>query len=79
MKRDIHAVSVKEGKFLYRLAKRSTIGGCIVEIGSWKGYSTIQLAKGSLAGYKKTVYAIDPHTGSDVHHQMYGEVDTFEE
>jgi predicted O-methyltransferase YrrM len=25
------------------------------------------------------VYAIDPHTGSEVHHQMYGEVDTFAE
>ena len=79
MKRDIHAVSVKEGKFLFRLARDTTIGGCIVEVGSWKGYSTIQLAKGAKAGPDKIIYAIDPHTGSDVHHQMYGEVSTLDE
>lgn len=74
--KDMHSVSVKEGKLLYKLAKESK--GIIVEIGSWKGYSTIWLAKGSMSGGNKKVYAIDPHTGSDIHKQMYGSVNTYE-
>jgi hypothetical protein len=73
--KDVHSISVKEGNLLYKLAKQSD--GAIVEIGSWKGYSTIWLAKGSLAGNKNKVYAIDPHTGAAIHKQMYGTVDTF--
>lgn len=73
--KDVHSISIKEGNLLYQLAKFST--GAIVEIGSWKGYSTIWLARGSLAGNKSKVYAIDPHTGAAIHKQMYGEVDTF--
>lgn len=50
-----------EGELLYQLAKKSK--GNIVEIGSWKGRSTIWLAKGMLASKKKFrfVYAVDPH------------------
>jgi predicted O-methyltransferase YrrM len=53
--------SEAEGLFLYRTAQRCPGKGTIVEIGSWKGKSTIFLALGSLAGARTTVYAIDPH------------------
>jgi len=52
-----------EGEFLYSVAKNCKGKGVIVEIGSWKGKSTIWLAKGSKAGNEVKVYAIDPHTG----------------
>jgi len=38
-----------------------------VEIGSWKGKSTIWLAKGAKAGSQNEVFAIDPHQGSKAH------------
>jgi len=69
----------KEGLFLYEIAKRVRPPSVIVEIGSWKGKSTICLAKGSEAGYKAAVCAIDPHTGSPEHHQKFGKVNTFHE
>ncbi|MFL6067836.1 MAG: class I SAM-dependent methyltransferase [Gaiellaceae bacterium] len=52
-----------EGPLLYELARRCTGRGVIVEIGSWKGKSTIWLARGARAGSGVHVYAIDPHTG----------------
>ena len=53
----------------------------VVEIGSWKGRSTIALAqavrdRGHPLG---RVVAIDPHTGSREHHERFGAVDTFDE
>jgi len=63
-----------EGKLLYRLAKRCTGRGVIVEIGSWKGKSTIWLASGSRAASRSKVHSIDPHTGSPQHHDMFGKV-----
>ncbi len=52
----------KEGEFLYNIAKDCKgKKGAIVEIGSWKGKSTICLGKGSKAGNKVKIYAIDPH------------------
>jgi len=54
-------ISEKEAKCLYELAK--SCGGDIVEIGSWKGKSTVCLALGSKAGSKGKVFAIDPHEG----------------
>jgi len=60
------------------LAKRCRAPGVIVEIGSWKGRSTICLASGSLAGNGVPVYAVDPHTGSSEHHRHFGEVWTLE-
>jgi len=50
-----------EGELLYQLAKKSK--GNVVEIGSWKGRSTIWLAKGVVASKKKFrfVFAVDPH------------------
>jgi len=69
----------EEGKLLYKLAKSCTGKGVIVEIGSYKGRSTIWLAEGSKAGNRVKVYAIDPHTGSTEHRRMYGKVWTFPE
>jgi len=57
-------LSDSEGMTLYRLAKKCNGTGAIVEIGSWKGRSTIWIAFGSKDGPKKKVVAIDPHTGS---------------
>lgn len=54
----------KEGQFLYKIAKQCSGRGVIVEIGSWKGKSTIWLGKGSKNGNNVKIYAIDPHTGS---------------
>lgn len=51
----------------------------IVEIGSWKGKSTVWLAKGSKDGKGIKIYAIDPHKGSSEHRKWYGKVWTFEE
>lgn len=51
----------EEAEALYELAKRVTGRGAIVEIGSWKGRSTICLARGSKEGSGARVYAIDPH------------------
>lgn len=52
-----------EGRLLYRLAKRCTGEGAIVEIGSWKGKSTIWLGHGSRAGCGQKIHAVDPHAG----------------
>lgn len=68
-------LSVKEGRMLYELAAESQHP--IVEVGSWKGRSTGFLALGSKAGLGVPVYAVDPHTGSAEHRQMFGEVNTF--
>lgn len=58
----------REAVLLYALASRCCGRGCIVEIGSWKGKSTVCLAKGAEAGSRLKVYAIDPHVGSAEHH-----------
>jgi predicted O-methyltransferase YrrM len=52
----------REGRLLYDLARRCTGRGVIVEIGSWKGKSTIWMASGSRRGAGVKVHAIDPHT-----------------
>jgi predicted O-methyltransferase YrrM len=51
----------EEGKALYELARGCTGAGVIVEIGSWKGKSTICLGLGSRAGSAVPVFAVDPH------------------
>lgn len=56
----------REGWLLYQLAKM-TREGCIVEIGSWQGKSTVWLGLGTLEAFRRKVYAIDPHTGSEEH------------
>jgi len=70
----------EEGELLYNLAQNCTGKGVIVEIGSWKGRSTIWLAKGSKGGSRVKVYAIDPHTGSSEHRKSAdARIWTFEE
>lgn len=51
----------EEGEALYELARACTGKGAIVEIGSWKGKSTVCLGLGSEAGASVPVYAVDPH------------------
>jgi predicted O-methyltransferase YrrM len=53
-------ISVEEAHLLYDLA-RDAKDGCIVEIGAYRGRSTVALALGSKAGCTLPVYAIDPH------------------
>jgi predicted O-methyltransferase YrrM len=54
-------LSDEEGEALYELAKECTGKGVIVEIGSWKGKSTICLGRGSRAGRGVRIFAVDPH------------------
>ena len=56
-----------EGRLLYELARRADPRGGIVEIGSWKGRSTIWLAAGAKAGRGARVAAVDPHEGTSLH------------
>lgn len=72
-------LTVEEGELLYRLARACTGKGAIVEIGSFKGKSTIWLAKGALAGAGAKVVAIDPHTGSAEHRRGEQPVWTYDE
>jgi MMP 1-O-methyltransferase len=51
----------EEGEALYEFARACTGNGVIVEIGSWKGKSTVCLALGSKAGACVPIYAVDPH------------------
>ena len=54
-------LSDEEGEALYELARACTGKGVIVEIGSWKGKSTICLGLGSRAGRGVRIFAVDPH------------------
>ena len=51
----------EEGEALYELARACRGDGVIVEIGSWKGKSTVCLGRGSQDGAGVPVYAVDPH------------------
>jgi MMP 1-O-methyltransferase len=51
----------EEGEALYELARACSGRGVIVELGSWKGKSTVCLGLGSRAGASVPVYAVDPH------------------
>jgi predicted O-methyltransferase YrrM len=56
-------LSDAQGRALYAAAAAATNRGAIVEIGSWKGRSTVWLAHGArLAGSR--VHAVDPHVNS---------------
>jgi len=68
-----------EGIFLYQIAKKVSPQNTIVEIGSWKGKSTICLGKGTQDGNKAKIYAVDPHIGSSEHRKMFGNADTYQE
>jgi len=69
-------LSDREGNTLHDLAKKGEGWGSIVEIGSWKGKSTIWIAKA--ISKNVSFYAIDPHIGSS-EHQTEGPIWTFEE
>jgi predicted O-methyltransferase YrrM len=56
-------LSRREIVFLYQTAKQA-VGGAIVEIGSYKGRSTVCLALGSSDGHRVAVHAVDPHVSS---------------
>lgn len=55
-------ISFEAAVLLYDLAKQVT-DGCIVEVGSYRGRSTVALGRGSLDGNRVPVYAIEPHEG----------------
>ncbi len=76
--KDVYSCSEKEGRLLYKLAQQCMGKGVIVEIGSWKGYSTIWLASGSKAGNKVPVYAVDTFEGDKLHYS-HGESETYRE
>jgi len=52
--------SFEEASLLYRLATEVR-HGCIVEVGSYRGRSSVALGRGSLDGHRVPVFAIDPH------------------
>ncbi|HXG53408.1 MAG TPA: class I SAM-dependent methyltransferase [candidate division Zixibacteria bacterium] len=51
----------REGLYLYRLARATAGLGVVVEIGSYKGKSTVWLAKAREAARGEEVCAVDPH------------------
>jgi predicted O-methyltransferase YrrM len=53
-----------EGELLFRLAAACPPGLAVVEIGSWKGKSTVWLAAGVRQSAGTLVFAIDPHEQS---------------
>lgn len=67
-----------ETVLLYELARKADPKGVIVEIGSWKGKSSVCMAKGAEAGTKVKIYAIDPHIGSEEHQAGGKKVWTFD-
>ncbi len=52
--------SLDEGRLLYELA-REVVDGCIVEIGAYRGRSTVALGRGSLDGHRAPVFVVEPH------------------
>jgi len=50
-----------EVKCLYERAQEASGQGVIVEIGSYRGLSTVALARGSMKGPRIPVFAVDPH------------------
>lgn len=56
-------LSDREAILLHLLAQEKRTAGEVVEIGSYKGKSTVALALGLIAGGQGRVYAVDPHLG----------------
>jgi predicted O-methyltransferase YrrM len=52
--------SFEEAKLLYELA-REVREGCIVEVGAYRGRTTVALGRGSLDGHRVPVFSIEPH------------------
>jgi MMP 1-O-methyltransferase len=55
-------LTLAEVDCLYQLGQFNQCAGVIVEIGSWKGKSTVALGRGAAKAHGEKVYAIDPHT-----------------
>ena len=53
-------LSPEGATLLYSLA-RDVTEGCIVEVGSFRGRSTVALARGTEDGHGARVYAVEPH------------------
>lgn len=53
-------INFEEGLLLYELAKQAK-GECIVEVGAYRGRSSVMLGRGSLDGSHLPVYTIEPH------------------
>jgi len=66
-----------EAVMLFEVAK--SCKGIIVEIGSWKGKSTVCLALGSKEGNNAKVYAVDPHINTPCHKNYSKGEGTFSE
>jgi predicted O-methyltransferase YrrM len=66
-------LSQREGSYLYSLARQYTHLGCIVEIGSFKGKSTVFLAKGCESVAAGHVFAVDPHTPDGINEAAFRE------
>lgn len=54
-------LTLDEAALLYTLAADISRDQCIIEVGSYRGRSTVALALGVRAGATAPVYAIDPH------------------
>jgi hypothetical protein len=54
-------IASDEARALWQLASEVPAGFQIVELGSFRGRSTLALAYGSYAGQRNRVYAVDPH------------------
>jgi len=52
--------SLEDATVLYELAK-SVPDGCIVEVGAYRGQSTVALGRGSIDGQQVPVFTIEPH------------------
>lgn len=63
--------SCAENIFLYYCAKCGPGEGAIVEIGSYKGRTTVALAFGSVAQKREKVYAIDPLFDRSIREQFF--------
>lgn len=62
----------EEARLLYALAVRTqNLEGAIVEIGSWKGKSTVVFGYACKEKGSGKVYAVDPHTGSPEHGKVW--------
>lgn len=66
-------LSQREGCYLYSLASQLTASGCVVEIGSLKGKSTVFLAKGCQSAGGGRVFAVDPHTHDGINEKAFRE------
>lgn len=70
-------LSPQEGLFLFKLASKLSDNATLVEIGSWKGKSTIWLGSAALKLKNVKVYAIDPHVGSIEKPKEYKKINNY--